>query len=67
MPESVIIVRDPAILGGKPIIAGTRISVELIREYAENGLTVADICGAHRHLTTEQVEFALAYRERDDQ
>ena len=31
------IVSDPAVLGGKPIIKGTRISVELVLEWIASG------------------------------
>jgi len=55
------ITSDPAILGGKPIIRGTRISVELILEWIASGATRADILRKHRHLTAEDVEQALAY------
>jgi len=34
---------DPAILGGKPIIKGTRISVEMILEWIASGATCDDI------------------------
>ena len=35
------IITDPAILGGKPIIAGTRISVQLTREQVTAALAYA--------------------------
>lgn len=48
------------VLGGKPCIAGTRISVELILEDLSTGSSVADIARAYR-LTEAQVRAALAY------
>ncbi|MDZ4685876.1 MAG: DUF433 domain-containing protein [Planctomycetaceae bacterium] len=55
------ITSDPAILGGKPIIKGTRISVALILELVASGATRDDILHRHSHLTAEDVEQALAY------
>ena len=55
------ITSNPAILGGKPIIRGTRISVETILEWIASGATRDGIVQKHPHLTAEDVEQALAY------
>lgn len=55
------ITSDPGILGGKPIVRGTRISVQLILEWMASGATRDDILRQYPHLTTEDVEQALAY------
>jgi uncharacterized protein (DUF433 family) len=55
------ITSNPAILGGKPIIRGTRISVEIILEWIASGATRDDIVRKHPQLTTADVEQALAY------
>ncbi len=55
------ITSDPVILGGKPIIRGTRISVEIILEWIASGASRDDIIGKHPHLKAEDVEQALAY------
>ncbi|MDZ4686683.1 MAG: DUF433 domain-containing protein [Planctomycetaceae bacterium] len=55
------ITSDPAILSGKPIIKGTRISVAMILEWIASGSTRDDILRKHPHLTAEDVEQALAY------
>jgi uncharacterized protein (DUF433 family) len=55
------ITSDPAILGGKPIIRGTRISVALVLEWVASGASRDDILRKHPHLTAEDVEQALAY------
>ena len=52
---------DPAILGGKPIIRGTRISVAIILEWIGSGANRADILHKHPHLTAQDVEQALTY------
>jgi uncharacterized protein (DUF433 family) len=55
------ITSDSAILGGKPIIRGTRISVELILEWVASGATRDEIVRRHPHLTLADVEQALNY------
>jgi len=53
--------RNPEIMLGKPVIKGTRITVELlIRKFAE-GYTVKEIIESYPHLGTEQIYAALAY------
>jgi uncharacterized protein (DUF433 family) len=53
------ITSDPAILGGKPCVKGTRISVELLLELVAQGASRADILKAYSHLSAEDVEQAL--------
>ncbi len=55
------ITSDPAILGGKPIIRGTRISVEMVLEWVASGATREDIVRSYPHLTEADVEQALNY------
>ena len=55
------IVSDPAILGGKPIVKGTRISVEFLLELFASGATRDDVLKAYPHLAPEDVEEALRY------
>lgn len=55
------IVSDPAILGGKPIIRGTRLSVEFILELVASGASRDDIVRAYPQVTTEDVEEAIRY------
>lgn len=55
------IVSDPAILGGKPIIKGTRISVEMVLEWMASGATRNDILKAYPHLQANDVEQAIGY------
>jgi len=58
-----IIVRDPKILGGKPIIRGTRISVEFILRLIENGWSIEEICREYE-LREEQVIAAIKYARK---
>ncbi|MCR4277541.1 MAG: DUF433 domain-containing protein [Candidatus Berkelbacteria bacterium] len=59
------IVRKRGVLGGRPIIAGTRIGVDIIGNYIIHGYGVADIRHAYPHLTDAQIAAALSYL--DDQ
>jgi uncharacterized protein (DUF433 family) len=56
-----LIVSNPNVMMGKPVIAGTRITVELILEKLSAGETVENILEAHPHLTREQVYAALSF------
>ena len=55
------IVCNPDVLGGKPCIKGTRISVEFILELAASGASRDDILRAYPHLSAEDVEEAMRY------
>ena len=55
------ITSDPNILFGKPVIAGTRISVELILEELGSGMSPDDILRAYPHLTKDQVLAAISF------
>ncbi|MDA2924138.1 DUF433 domain-containing protein [Acidobacteria bacterium AH-259-G07] len=46
---------------GKPVVAGTRITVELILEKLAAGETVEQLLQAHPRLTKEGVQAALAF------
>jgi uncharacterized protein (DUF433 family) len=52
---------DKNILGGKPIIKGTRISVELILEWMASGSTVDQIIESYPHLKKEAIQEVLIY------
>lgn len=56
-----LIDRDPAVLGGRPKIKGTRISVELILERLGDDWTVGQLIEAYPHITREQIKACLAY------
>jgi len=55
------ITSDPEILAGKPVINGTRITVELIIEKLAEGETIDQILEAHPHIKKESVFACLAY------
>ena len=59
--EKRVIISDPAIMMGKPVIAGTRITVELILEKLAAGETVDQVIEAHPRLTRQAIQAALAF------
>ena len=60
-PVKQLIVSDPAVMMGKPIVAGTRITVELILEKLGAGETVEDLLVAHPRLSREAIQAALQF------
>lgn len=59
------IVIDPAVLLGKPVIRGTRISVELIVDMLARGWTHEEILGQHDHITEQDILACLSYESRN--
>jgi len=55
------IVSDVEILGGKPCVRGTRLSVEFLLELAASGATQADILAQYPQVTTEGLAAAFRY------
>ena len=55
------IVIDPKILTGKPIVRGTRISVEFVVELLAAGWTHEQILASYPHLSEEDIRACLAY------
>jgi uncharacterized protein (DUF433 family) len=55
------IVADPNVLVGKPVIKGTRISVELVMDLLAAGYTPEQIRQQYDHLTPEDIQACLAY------
>jgi len=55
------ITTDPNIMLGKPLIKGTRITVELLLRKLSEGMTVKELLGAYPHLTKEDIFAALSY------
>lgn len=55
------IVSDPNIMMGKPVIRGTRITVEMILEKMSAGETTEDLLEAYPHLSREGILAALGF------
>ncbi len=52
---------NPEIMLGKPVIRGTRITVELVLRSLAEGATEADLLQSYPHLTHEDIQAAIAY------
>jgi len=52
---------NPKIMMGKPVIRGTRITVEQILENLSESNSIDDVLIAHPHLTKDQVHAALSF------
>ncbi len=55
------ITTNPKIMLGKPVIKGTRITVEMIIRYLSEDATIEWILEGYPHLTREDILAALAY------
>ena len=55
------ITSDPNVMMGKPVVAGTRITVELILEKLAAGESFDDLLRAHSRLTREGILAALQF------
>ena len=55
------IVIDPAVLVGKPIIKGTRISVEFVLDLLGRGWTMEQVLQEYDHLRPADLQACLAY------
>jgi len=55
------IISDPKILLGKPVIRGTRISVELILRKLSEGITIEELLEGYPNLSQENIMDALCY------
>ena len=52
---------NPAIMQGKPVIRGTRITVELILRKVSEGADETAVLEAYPHLTKADIQAAMAY------
>jgi uncharacterized protein (DUF433 family) len=52
---------DPNVMMGKPVIRGTRISIELILRKLGEGAAEADLLNAYPRLTREDIQAAMRY------
>jgi len=59
LPDRIVV--DSKILTGKPVVCGTRISVELVVDLLAAGWTHAQILASYPRLTEEDIRACLAY------
>ena len=52
---------DPAVMFGKPVIRGTRVTVESILRKISGGMSDAEILTDHPHLSREDIRAAAAF------
>ena len=52
---------NPQILVGKPVIKGTRISVELVVDLLARGYSTEQIVRQYDHLSVEDIQACLSY------
>jgi len=61
MTEATRVEINPKVMLGKPVIRGTRITVELILRKLSEGATEADLMDAYPRLAPEDIRAAIAY------
>ncbi len=59
-----LIESNPAVMMGKPVVAGTRITVELILEKLAAGETIQQVLAAYPRLTEKAILAAFAFAAR---
>jgi uncharacterized protein (DUF433 family) len=52
---------NPNVMVGKPVIKGTRLTVEFILNLLAHGATVADIIGEYKGLTQEDIQACILF------
>jgi uncharacterized protein (DUF433 family) len=52
---------DPEIMLGKPVIRGTRITVELILRKLSEGMSIEELLEAYPHLVRDDILAAISY------
>lgn len=55
MADGPLVVRDPEIMGGTPVFAGTRVPVQTLVDYLDGGETIDDFLDGFPTVTREQV------------
>ena len=55
---------DPKVLVGKPVIKGTRLSVEHILNQLAHGTTAAELMQEYNGLTAEDIQACLLFASR---
>jgi uncharacterized protein (DUF433 family) len=61
MADLARITADPAVMMGKPIVRGTRLTVEHILDELAGGLPVDELVASNPRLTREDIQAALAF------
>jgi len=62
--DTTLITSDPAVMMGKPVVAGTRLTVEFILDELAAGTSAEQLVASHPRLTLAAVSAALAFAAR---
>jgi len=58
------VVLDPKVMVGKPVVRGTRLTVEHILNLLAHGASDAEVLGEYEHLTKEDIQACLLFASR---
>ena len=58
------IVANPQVMVGKPVIRGTRITVEQVMRMLSQGMTFEEILEQYQHITRQDILACLCYAEQ---
>ncbi len=58
------IVCDPKVMTGKPVIRGTRLTVDFILNLLAHGMTEEEICAEYPGLSKEDIQACLLFATR---
>lgn len=62
--DTTLITSDPAVMMGKPVVAGTRLTVEFILDELAAGTSAEQLVASHPRLTLAAVSATLAFAAR---
>jgi len=54
---------NPEVMAGKPVIKGTRLTVEMVMRELAGGMSVSEIIEAHPRLTSDDIDAARAFAD----
>ena len=55
---------NPAVLAGKPVIKGTRLSVEYVVGLLAHGASLSDVLGEYRDLSAADIQACLLFASK---
>ena len=61
MADLLRITADPKVMMGKPVVRGTRLTVEHLFDELAGGLSIEDLLASHPRLTPDDLQAALAF------
>ncbi len=58
------IVANPGILSGKPVVRGTRLSVQFVLGLLAHGATIDEVLDEYTHLTRDDIQACLLFASK---